>query len=115
MGWHQYVPLVPLHSAWLRTGEINLPYAWQPAVVEISVLRAGQLIILAVPGEFTTMAGRRLRAAVYDMVCLPADGVQAVSKSWGHFPYRAVGFGSGVRQRQGFGVGFRAWPSQHSP
>jgi hypothetical protein len=27
-----------------------------------------QLVILAVPGEFTTMAGRRLRAAVYDQV-----------------------------------------------
>ena len=51
-------------------GEINLPYAWQPAVVEISVLRAGQLVILAVPGEFTTMAGRRLRDAVRDVVRL---------------------------------------------
>ena len=60
--------------AWLNatlnlfTGEINLPYAWQPAIVEISILRAGQLVILAVPGELTTMAGRRLRKAVHDLV-----------------------------------------------
>ena len=50
------------------TGEINLPYAWQPTIVEIQILRAGQLIILSVPGEFTTMAGRRLRTAVHDAV-----------------------------------------------
>ena len=54
-------------------GEINLPYAWQPAVVEISILRAGQLVILAVPGEFTTMAGRRLRRAVHDAVRCQAN------------------------------------------
>lgn len=36
----------------------------QPSIVEIQILRAGQLVILCVPGEFTTMAGRRLREAV---------------------------------------------------
>ena len=56
-----------MHS-YPSAGEINLPYAWQPAIVEISILRAGQLVILAVPGEFTTMAGRRLRQAVHDVV-----------------------------------------------
>ena len=40
----------------------------QPSIVEIQILRAGQLIILCVPGELTTMAGRRLRAAVREMV-----------------------------------------------
>ena len=40
----------------------------QPSIVEISVFRAGQLVILSVPGEFTTMAGRRLRRAVYEQV-----------------------------------------------
>ena len=36
----------------------------QPAIVEIQILRVGQLAILCVPGELTTMAGRRLREAV---------------------------------------------------
>lgn len=36
----------------------------QPAIVEIQILRVGQLVILCVPGELTTMAGRRLREAV---------------------------------------------------
>ena len=44
--------------------------------MDISILRMGNFVILAVPGEFTTMAGRRLRQAVYDQVCsclMPLD------------------------------------------
>ncbi|XP_062100803.1 neutral ceramidase 2-like [Humulus lupulus] len=48
----------------LDTGEMFDPYAWAPAIIPIQMLRLGKLIILAVPGEFTTMAGRRLREAV---------------------------------------------------
>jgi hypothetical protein len=43
----------------------------QPSIVDIQILRAGQLVILCVPGEFTTMSGRRLRQAVYDQVSHP--------------------------------------------
>jgi neutral ceramidase len=32
--------------------------------VETQILRIGQFVIAAVPGEFTTMAGRRLRDAL---------------------------------------------------
>ena len=48
----------------LNTGRVKLPYAWDPASVPIAVFRVGKLLILSVPAEFTTMAGRRLRAAV---------------------------------------------------
>ncbi|XP_057378425.1 uncharacterized protein LOC130700406 [Daphnia carinata] len=48
----------------LSTGEITWPYDWHPSIVETQVLRIGQLLIAAVPGEFTTMAGRRLREAL---------------------------------------------------
>eukprot|EP00887_Chlorella_sp_A99_P008094 scaffold12.g8094.t1 len=48
----------------LDVGEMHFPYEWVPYIVEIQILRVGQLVILAVPGEFTTMAGRRLRRAV---------------------------------------------------
>ena len=40
----------------------------QPAIVDIQILRVGQLVILCVPGEFTTMAGRRIKAAIRDQV-----------------------------------------------
>ncbi|EFX85915.1 hypothetical protein DAPPUDRAFT_309109 [Daphnia pulex] len=48
----------------LSTGEITWPYAWHPSIVETQLFRIGQLLIAAVPGEFTTMAGRRLREAL---------------------------------------------------
>ncbi|CAK9183261.1 unnamed protein product [Ilex paraguariensis] len=48
----------------LDTGEMKEPYEWAPSVLPIQILRIGQLVILSVPGEFTTMAGRRLRDAV---------------------------------------------------
>ncbi|KGN65777.1 neutral ceramidase 2 [Cucumis sativus] len=48
----------------LDTGEMKTPYDWAPSILPIQILRIGQLVILDVPGEFTTMAGRRLRDAV---------------------------------------------------
>ncbi len=52
----------------LDVGEMHYPYEWVPYIVEIQILRIGKLVILAVPGEFTTMAGRRLKEAVRDVV-----------------------------------------------
>ncbi|KAL1541121.1 Neutral ceramidase 2 [Salvia divinorum] len=48
----------------LDTGEMKQPYDWAPSILPVQILRIGQIVILSVPGEFTTMAGRRLRDAV---------------------------------------------------
>nr|XP_054774076.1 uncharacterized protein LOC129282175 [Lytechinus pictus] len=48
----------------LATGEMNFPYAWSPHIVDTQILRIGDFAIIAVPGEFTTMSGRRVRDAV---------------------------------------------------
>ncbi|KAL5747999.1 hypothetical protein ACOSQ2_025296 [Xanthoceras sorbifolium] len=48
----------------LDTGEMKQPYDWAPSILPIQIIRVGQLVILSVPSEFTTMAGRRLRDAV---------------------------------------------------
>lgn len=48
----------------LNTGETHFPYEWQPTVVELQVFRVGQVFIVGVPAEFTTMSGRRMREAV---------------------------------------------------
>ncbi|XP_004929418.2 neutral ceramidase isoform X2 [Bombyx mori] len=45
----------------LATGRAKFPYEWQPRVVSCAVARIGSLYLAAVPGEFTTMSGRRLR------------------------------------------------------
>lgn len=52
----------------LDTGNAHIPYEWQPSIVEIQILRVGQFVILCVPGELTTMAGRRLREAMQAQV-----------------------------------------------
>uniref|UniRef100_A0A8C7XR85 Neutral ceramidase n=1 Tax=Oryzias sinensis TaxID=183150 RepID=A0A8C7XR85_9TELE len=46
------------------TGEMNWPLPWHPSVVDVQIITIGSVAILAIPGEMTTMAGRRLRAAV---------------------------------------------------
>lgn len=48
----------------LATGRAKFPYEWQPKIVSCSVARIGGLLLAAVPGEFTTMSGRRLRNVI---------------------------------------------------
>jgi neutral ceramidase len=50
----------------LDVGEINTPYLWTPNVVDVQVLRVGQLVIIVSPGEATTMAGRRWKEAIHN-------------------------------------------------
>ncbi|KCV69904.1 hypothetical protein H696_03371 [Fonticula alba] len=52
----------------LATGEATLPHAWQADIVPVQLLRIGDLAIAALPGEFTTMAGRRLRESVHKIL-----------------------------------------------
>uniref|UniRef100_A0A646QF66 Neutral ceramidase n=1 Tax=Hemiscolopendra marginata TaxID=943146 RepID=A0A646QF66_9MYRI len=48
----------------LPTGEMKMPYLWTPEVINTQLLQIGSLVVVAVPGEFTTMSGRRTREAV---------------------------------------------------
>ncbi|XP_018423942.1 PREDICTED: neutral ceramidase-like [Nanorana parkeri] len=48
----------------LNTGEMSRPLPWHPTIIDVQIITIGSLAILAVPGEFTTMSGRRLREAV---------------------------------------------------
>jgi len=48
----------------IDTGEIQKPVPWQPEILKLQILRIGQFVLICVPGEVSTMAGRRLRSAV---------------------------------------------------
>lgn len=39
-------------------------HSWQPEILDIQLFRLGNVFIYAVPAEFTTMSGRRLRRAI---------------------------------------------------
>lgn len=48
----------------LATGRMRLPYQWQPKIVSTQIAMIGGVVIAGVPGEFTTMSGRRLRETI---------------------------------------------------
>ena len=48
----------------LDVGEMDSPYPWAPNIVDVQMLRVGQLFMIISAGEATTMAGRRWKAAV---------------------------------------------------
>ncbi|KAI7371961.1 Neutral/alkaline nonlysosomal ceramidase [Hortaea werneckii] len=50
----------------LDVGESESPYMWSPNIVDMQLLRVGDLYMIASPGEATTMAGRRWREAVQE-------------------------------------------------
>nr|ADK88944.1 putative ceramidase [Bovicola ovis] len=51
----------------LATGRIDFPFEWQPKIVSTQLGRIGNLAIACVPGEFTTMSGRRMREAMKEV------------------------------------------------
>lgn len=55
---HQPKPIL------LNTGQMDFPYTWHPRIIPTQLLQVGQLVIVGLPGEFTTMSGRRIRAAL---------------------------------------------------
>ncbi|KAN0078212.1 Neutral/alkaline nonlysosomal ceramidase [Tylopilus felleus] len=48
----------------LNTGYADGPYQWSPHTVDVQMLRIGNVVVLVIPGELTTMAGRRMREAI---------------------------------------------------
>lgn len=57
----------------LDVGEIKKPYLWTPNIVDIQLLRVGQLIIIVSPGEATTMAGRRWKETLASSASILAE------------------------------------------
>jgi neutral ceramidase len=48
----------------LDVGELSVPYAWTPNLVDIQMFRVGQMFMIISPAEVSTMAGRRWKAAI---------------------------------------------------
>lgn len=47
---------------------MKLPYEWQPKIISTQLAFLGNFVIAGVPGEFTTMSGRRLRETIKDTI-----------------------------------------------
>lgn len=46
---------------------MDKPWDWAPASFSLQILQIGNFDVLALPGEYTTMAGRRVRNAVFNV------------------------------------------------
>jgi neutral ceramidase len=49
--------------------QFNYPSAWSPKIVSTQLATIGPVVIACVPGEFTTMSGRRVRRAISEVLC----------------------------------------------
>jgi len=61
---------------------VHFPTDWTPSILPIQIFRVGQLFILAVPSEFTTMSGRRLRATIQSAISSlggPKDAIVVIA------------------------------------
>ena len=47
---------------------MDFPFEWQPRIVSTQLALMGDVAIACVPGEFTTMSGRRLRETIRSTV-----------------------------------------------
>jgi neutral ceramidase len=75
----------------LDVGTLTEPYAWAADIVDIQVLRVGQLFIIVSTSEATTMSGRRWKAAIAQAaqdtlsVSSPQVVLGAPSNSYAHY------------------------------
>ncbi|XP_021951036.1 neutral ceramidase [Folsomia candida] len=51
----------------LPGGEMNEPWPWAPDTFSLQLLQLGSFDVASLPGEFTTMAGRRVRNAIFNV------------------------------------------------
>ncbi|KAG5787283.1 hypothetical protein H9Q69_013643 [Fusarium xylarioides] len=52
----------------IDAGEITLPYAWAPNIVDIQMLRVGNFFIIVSAPELTTISSRRWRKSISDEI-----------------------------------------------
>lgn len=75
----------------LDVGTLTVPYAWAPDIIDIQVLRVGQLFIIISTSEATTMSGRRWKEAIVKgakdtlSVNEPLAVLGAPSNSYAHY------------------------------
>ncbi|VDO08390.1 unnamed protein product [Rodentolepis nana] len=61
----------------IATGLMDYPIPWHPSIVETQIFKIGSLVVVGLPGEFTTMSGRRVAQAVSTV--FPKDSVIALA------------------------------------
>jgi neutral ceramidase len=86
------------------------PYPWTPEVLPLQVVTVGNLALVAVPYEMTTMAGRRLRRTVLDQLSpLGVDQVVIAGLSNAYAGYLATREEYARQEYEGASTHFGPW------
>uniref|UniRef100_A0A8B9K200 Neutral ceramidase n=1 Tax=Astyanax mexicanus TaxID=7994 RepID=A0A8B9K200_ASTMX len=64
---------------------MNKPFPWHPAIVDVQMITIGSLALVAVPGEVTTMSGRRIREAKQNAFTNPEVVVAGLCNVYTHY------------------------------
>jgi neutral ceramidase len=84
--------------------------AWTPEVLPVQILRVGNLALVAVPFELTTMAGRRLRKTVQDrLASVGVDTVLVAGLSNAYAGYVATREEYALQDYEGASTHFGPW------
>lgn len=54
-------------STLIPLGEMRRPYDWGPEVMPTQLFEVGDIILVGLPAEFTTMSGRRIREDITEV------------------------------------------------
>ncbi|XP_045447519.1 neutral ceramidase-like [Melitaea cinxia] len=80
---HQPKPIL------LATGRANFPVPWHSRIISLSVLNLGGFVVAGIPGEPTTMAGRRIKDVVGNVLVQnglePRVAVSALTNEYIHY------------------------------
>lgn len=59
-------------------GEMHRPYDWGPEVMPTQIFELGDVLIVGLPAEFTTMSGRRIREDIQEVYASKGRSVHVV-------------------------------------
>lgn len=66
----------------LATGQLNFPIGpWQPHILPTQLFKIGNLFLAGIPGEATTMSGRRLRHAIRSVFTNQKEAVDSENQT----------------------------------
>lgn len=62
----------------IPVGEMKFPYEWTPEIMPTQIFQIGNIVLVGLPGEFTTMSGRRIREDVRQIYAQHGQTVRVI-------------------------------------
>jgi len=85
------------------------PYPWSPELLPLQLVKLGQLYLAAVPGEFTIVAGYRVRKTIADELRVPVRDVILAGYANAYAGYTTTPEEYDAQQYEGASTHFGKW------